>query len=118
MQKKGNAAAVACLGGLLLFIVVITMGELTGNPAFCWTMVSLLGLAAAMAICWDHPGSFWFTGLLLNLPIWVLMVAQAGMDQFREHWTGMLAPLFLSYLGGAIGAAHAFVVRKKTSPSH
>jgi len=115
MQSKGTAAVIACLSGLISFIVLITLGELTGSPALCWTVVGLLCLAAGGAICWDRPGNFWFTGLLLNLPIWLLMFAQAGIEEFHEHLAGMLASLLLAYLGAGMGAAHLLFARRHRS---
>jgi hypothetical protein len=103
MEKKGIAATAAFLGGLLCFIILVTVGELTGNAVFCWAVVSLVCFVSAMAICWNHPGNLWFTGLLLNLTIWLLMILVGGIEQFRQHLAGMTVPLLLAYAGAVVG---------------
>jgi hypothetical protein len=103
MEKKGAAATAAFLGGLLCFVILVTAGELTGNAVFCWAVVSLICFVTAMGICWNHPGNLWFTGLLLNLTIWLLMILVAGVGQFKQHLGSMFIPLLLAYMGATVG---------------
>lgn len=103
MEKKQAAVLAALLGGLLCLVVLAVVGRLTGNAIAAWAAVSVLCFILAMAICWDHPGNFWFTGMLMNLALWLLILVSAGTGAFREQLGGLAVPLCLAYLGAWMG---------------
>lgn len=103
MEKKQAAALAALLGGLFCLVILAVIGRLTENAIAAWVAVGVLCFLFAMAICWDHPGNFWFTGMLMNLTLWVLILATIGAGVFREHLSGLALPLCLAYIGAWMG---------------
>ena len=113
MDDRPVAATVALLGGLLCFVVLVFIGKLTGSALAAWTVVSLICFAVSMGICWDQPGNLWFTGLLLNVAVWLFMILVVDLAQIKDHLAGMTAPIIFAYLGALIGWGYPQRARKK-----
>jgi hypothetical protein len=117
MAKKGSAALTAAGCGALCVVILVTLGRLSGSPTACWTVAGVFCLTAAAAICWDHPGSFWFTGPLMSGSIWLLAFLGGGWEVFQEHLGGLTMLLVLAFLGAAGGAVHPHRAGKAGMPS-
>jgi branched-subunit amino acid permease len=113
MEKKEWAAAWAFIAGVFCFVLLVAVGGITGSPDFGWTMVSLASFAAAMGICWNHPGNVWFTGILLNATLWLQVLVALAPEDVVEHLGVLLLPLLSSYLGALIGGIHPLRLWKR-----
>ena len=106
MAKKSSAALAAAASGMLCVVILVTLGRLSGSAMACWTVAGGFCLTAAAAICWDHPGNFWFTGLSMGGSIWLLAFLGGGVEPFQEHLSGLTTLLVLAFLGAAGGSMH------------
>lgn len=113
MERKEWAAGWAFAAGVFCFVVLVGVGGLTGDPAFGWALVSLLCFAAALGICWGHPENIWFTGLLLNVTLWLQSLLALGPAEVWRHAAVLAFPLLSAYVGAVVGGTYPRRHRKR-----
>jgi hypothetical protein len=103
MENKQLAAFAALIGGFVCLVLLVFVGRLTGSEMAAWALVSGTCFLLALGICWNHREYIWFTGLLLNVTIWLLMFVITGASAIRDHIAGLAFAVGFAYLGAWLG---------------
>ena len=103
MKPHASAIGVSLLIGIFGCVVFLLVGSVTKRGEYGFIAGCLFFFMLAFLLVKKYPPSWWYTGLVLNLPIWCLFIFWAEAGQFKLYLWGLIASIAFAFMGVLAG---------------
>ena len=102
MKTHIQTTAFAFFSGLIGCIIIFLVGSFSGSGEAGLITAGFLFLYVSAFLSQKKPIAWWYIGLLINMPVWVLL-SLSDKGQIMIYLWGLFALLAGSYAGAGIG---------------
>lgn len=102
------ALIVGLVGVALFFIFGLFSGR--GEIGLIATCILFL-MNCALIVGW-HSASWWYVGILVNIPVWCLLYFWAEAGPLNHYFGNLILLLIVSHIGSFIGSWFSGILRK------
>lgn len=103
MKIAANAALFALLSGIIGLILIFVIGSISGSGETGFIVGYFLYLCISIFLVWKQNSAWWYTAILINIPVWGFFFLLAEKGQFDQYFRNLIYLLISSCIGSLIG---------------
>lgn len=103
---------IALLVGLIGVAIFFVFGLFSGRGEIGLIATCILFLMNCALIVGWHAASWWYVGILVNIPVWCLLYFWSGAGLLNQYVVALTLMLIFSHIGSFVGLWFSGIVKR------